>query len=74
MYLTLESIELFIDIMDFWLPDLKYYDNPFAKCMSGISNYWETVTRNIKYAYTDGSGEIIIRDLYKPNRIEKDTF
>lgn len=74
MYLTVESMELLVDIMDFWLPDLKYYDNSFAKRMSGISNYWETVTRNIKCAYTDGSGEIIIRHLCMPNRIEIDTF
>lgn len=74
MYLTLESMELLIDIMDFWLPDLKYYDNTFARRMSGVSNYWEIVTWNIKDAYTDGSGEIIIRHLCMPNRIEKDTF
>jgi putative pyruvate formate lyase activating enzyme len=74
MYLTLESINLLVDIMDFWLPDLKYYDNEFAKCMSGVKNYWETITRNIKYSYTDGSKEIIIRHLCMPNRIQNDTF
>ena len=74
MYLTMESMELLVDIMDFWLPDLKYRENSFAKQMSGVDNYWEVVTRNIKFAYTDGSREIIIRHLCMPNRIETDTF
>ncbi|MHA2136795.1 MAG: radical SAM protein [Candidatus Hodarchaeales archaeon] len=74
MYLTQESMNLVVDIMDFWLPDLKFHENLFAKRMSGIENYWEIVTRNIKNAYTNGSHEIIIRHLCMPNRIEKDTF
>ncbi|PWI49712.1 pyruvate formate lyase-activating protein [Candidatus Heimdallarchaeota archaeon B3_Heim] len=74
MYLTQESMNLLVDIMDFWLPDLKFRDNAFAKRMSGVNNYWETVIRNIKFAYTEGSGEIIIRHLCMPNRIEKDTY
>lgn len=74
MYLTMESMELLVDIMDFWLPDLKYRENSFARQMSGVDNYWEVVTRNIKFAYTDGSREIIIRHLCMPNRIEADTF
>ncbi|MHA1969037.1 MAG: radical SAM protein [Candidatus Hodarchaeales archaeon] len=73
MYLTMDSMELLVDIMDFWLPDLKYRENSFAKQMSGVDNYWEVVTRNIKFAYTDGSREIIIRHLCMPNRIEADT-
>ncbi len=74
MYLSQESMSLLVDIMDFWLPDLKFRENSFAKRMSGIENYWEVVTRNIKYAYTVGSREIIIRHLCMPNRIEIDTF
>jgi putative pyruvate formate lyase activating enzyme len=70
----MESMELLIDIMDFWLPDLKYHENSFAKQMSGVDNYWEVVTRNIKFAYNDGSREIIIRHLCMPNRIETDTL
>ena len=74
MYLTMESMELLVDIMDFWLPDLKYRENSFAKQMSDVNNYWEVVTRNIKFAYTDGSREIIIRHLCMPNRIDADTL
>ena len=74
MYLTQESMNLLVDIMDFWLPDLKFRNNSFAKRMSGVENYWEIVTRNIKYAYSEGSREIIIRHLCMPTRIEEDTY
>jgi putative pyruvate formate lyase activating enzyme len=74
MYLSQESMELLVDIMDFWLPDLKFRENSFAKRMSGVENYWEVVTRNIKNAYTKGSREMIIRHLCMPKRIEADTF
>jgi len=74
MYLTQESMELLVDIMDFWLPDLKFHENSFAKRMSGVDQYWEVVTRNIRFAYTDGSREIIIRHLCMPGRIEADTL
>ena len=73
MYMTSKTTNLLIDIMDFWLPDLKYFDDVFAKKMSGIENYCAVVTRNIKAAHDEGSGEIIIRHLVMPGRINKDT-
>ncbi len=74
MYLSHESMNLLVDIIDFWLPDLKFRENSFAKRMSGVENYWEIVTRNIRFAYIEGSREMIIRHLCMPNRIEKDTI
>jgi len=73
MYMTTKTTNLLLDLMDFWLPDLKYFENPFAKKMSGIENYWEVSTRNIKAAHDEGSGEMIIRHLVMPGRVEKDT-
>ena len=73
-YQSLESTKLLLELMDFWLPDLKFWENDFAKRMSGINNYREVVTRNIEMAYREGSGEILIRHLIMPNRIEKDTY
>jgi len=73
MYMTTKTTSLLIDLMDFWLPDLKYFENPFAKKMSGVENYWEVITRNIKAAHDEGSGEIIIRHLVMPGRVNKDT-
>jgi putative pyruvate formate lyase activating enzyme len=69
-YLTEESLSLIIDFMDFWLPDFKYGNNSCAEKYSGISNYYDVVTRNLKRIHNTGSGEIIIRHLVMPNHIE----
>ncbi|UCG04565.1 MAG: radical SAM protein [Candidatus Heimdallarchaeota archaeon] len=74
MYLSIEGMKLLLEVMDFWLPDLKYADNHFAQRMSKIPNYWEVITRNIKMAHDQGSGEIVIRHLVMPGRIEADTY
>ena len=74
MYLSVEGMKLLLEVMDFWLPDLKYAEDSFAKRMSGIPDYWDVITRNIKMAHDQGSGEIIIRHLVLPGRIETDTY
>lgn len=68
MYMTLESIELLVDLIDIWLPDLKYGNNECAWRLSKIRNYFEVVTRNIKIAHD--TADIIIRHLVMPNHIE----
>ena len=73
-YQSLEVNKLLLELMDFWLPDFKFWDNDFAKEMSGVNNYREIVSRNIKMAYDEGSGEILIRHLIMPGRVEKDTY
>ena len=74
MYQSLEATTLLLELIDFWLPDLKFWKNNFAEKMSGINNYREVVTRNIKMAYEKGSGEILIRHLIMPGRVEEDTY
>jgi putative pyruvate formate lyase activating enzyme len=74
MYLSIEGMKLLQEVMDFWLPDLKYANDDFAKRMSKIPNYWSIITRNIKMAHDEGSGEIIIRHLVMPGRVEADTY
>jgi putative pyruvate formate lyase activating enzyme len=74
MYLTVEGMKLLLEVMDFWLPDLKYANDDFAKKMSHIPNYWPITTRNIKMAHDLGSGEMIIRHLVLPGRIQADTY
>ncbi len=74
MYQSLEATKLLLELMDFWLPDFKFWENDFAKQMSGVNNYREIITRNIKLAYAEGSGEILIRHLIMPGRVEQDTF
>ncbi|NHK30922.1 MAG: radical SAM protein [Asgard group archaeon] len=74
MYQSLEATKLLLELMDFWLPDFKFWDNNFAKEMSGINQYREIVSRNIKLAYEEGSGEILIRHLIMPGRVKEDTY
>jgi len=69
-YLTEESLSLIIDFMDFWLPDFKFGNNSCAEKYSGITSYYDVVTRNLKKIHDAGSGEIIIRHLIMPNHIE----
>ncbi len=47
MYQSLEATKLLLELMDFWLPDFKFWENDFAKQMSGVNNYREIITRNI---------------------------
>jgi putative pyruvate formate lyase activating enzyme len=74
MYTSKEVMELLYDIIDFWLPDLKFHSNEFAYKMTQASNYWEIVTNNIKSAYQKSSTEMIIRHLLMPGRILEDTI
>lgn len=74
MYQSLEATKILLELMDFWLPDFKFWDNKFAQRMSGITNYHEIITRNILKAYSEGSGEVLIRHLIMPNRLEEDTY
>ncbi len=69
-YLTEDSLDLIIDLMDFWLPDFKYGNNKCAKALSGVDNYFDVISRNHKRIHDEGSGEIIIRHLVMPNHIE----
>lgn len=73
MYMTVNAMELLQDVMDFWLPDLKFHNNEFAHKMTKAKNYWEVVTRNIKMAYERSSPEMIVRHLVMPGRVEADT-
>jgi len=70
MYCSAESMELILDLMDFWLPDLKYGNDRCALRLSGISDYFDAVSRNHKIAHDRGSGEMIIRHLVLPDHLE----
>lgn len=70
MYLSEEAMNLLSDIIDFWLPDLKYFSDQCAERISDVKQYTEIVTRNIKTAYTKGTKEMIIRVLVLPNHLD----
>ena len=69
-YISNEVLPLLIYLMDFWLPDFKYGNNECAEKYSGITRYYDILTRNLKRIHEEGSGEIIIRHLVMPNHIE----
>ncbi|MCC6041602.1 MAG: radical SAM protein [Desulfurococcaceae archaeon] len=68
MYMSEELTSILEDVIDIWLPDLKYGNDECAWRLSKVRNYWAVATRNIKRAHD--SGDIIIRHLVLPNHIE----
>ncbi|MHA2059302.1 MAG: radical SAM protein [Candidatus Ranarchaeia archaeon] len=73
MYVSHELLEILLDIMDIWLPDLKYGPMDCGEGLSKVPNYWEFVTRNIKrvhdYDVTKRKSTLIIRHLVMPNHV-----
>jgi len=67
-YLTTESVELLLDVIDLWLPDFKYWSDECAARLSGVKRYKEVVTRNLKLAAEHG--DMIIRHLVLPNHVD----
>ena len=67
-YLSTESMKLLVDVIDLWLPDFKYWSDECAKRLSGVKNYREVVTRNLKASIEHG--DMIIRHLVMPNHIK----
>ena len=70
MYCSKDTMKLLLELMDFWLPDFKYYNDQNAEKYSQIPHFVETVTRSHKMAHDKGSGEMIIRHLVLPNHVE----
>lgn len=69
MYMTPESLDLLLDIIDIWLPDFKYGNNECAFKYSRIRRYYDVVSRNHKIVYDYGS-DMIIRHLVMPNHVD----
>lgn len=68
MYCSLETMKLLREIIDIWLPDMKYGNDKCALRYSAAPKYWEVVTRNLKLAHA--WGDIIIRHLVMPSHVE----
>lgn len=47
-YESAETLRLLEDIVDIYMPDIKYSDDENALKYSGIKNYWEVVTSALK--------------------------
>ena len=72
-YLSIEGMKIIEDIIDFWLPDFKFWNDRLAYKLTKVKNYRATLTRNLKRCFDYGSGEMIIRHLVLPGRVEEDT-
>ncbi len=68
MYMTREALALLADVIDIWLPDLKYGADRCALRLSATPRYFEVATRNIKIAAENG--DMIIRHLVMPSHVE----
>lgn len=73
-YMSEGAMELLVDIIDFWLPDFKYWNNDTAQKYSKIVNYQEVTTRNLKTCFDKGSGEMIVRHLVMPDMVATETY
>lgn len=50
-YETIETIKMLDGIVDIYLPDLKYYNDTYAKNYSNVTNYFEAASSAIKEMY-----------------------
>lgn len=79
-YESAETLKLLKDIIDIYMPDIKYADNETAEKYSGIPNYWDVVQKSLK-EMQDQVGDlhikrsgvatrgVLIRHLVLPNKI-----
>ena len=67
-YASIESMELLNGFVDLHLADFKYGNDKCAKEISGIDNYWNVVTRNLSFAYTNS--DILVRHLVLQGHVE----
>lgn len=82
-YENSEIIDLLEDVVDIYLPDIRYTSNIFAKRYSDVNKYWDNAKKSIKMMYnqignnfhTDEEGILqrgmIIRILVLPNHIRQ---
>ncbi len=68
MYMSDEAFEILADLIDIWLPDLKFGSDKCALRLAAVPRYWEVTTRNIKKAIEHG--DMIIRHLVMPGHID----
>ncbi len=47
-YESVETLKLLEDIVDIYMPDIKYSDSETAARLSGIKNYWDVVQSAVK--------------------------
>jgi len=79
-YKSVETLKLLEDIVDIYMPDIKYSSNENALKYSGVKNYWQTVKEAVKEMYRQvgdlkiskrgiAQRGLLIRHLVLPNDI-----
>ena len=78
-YEKVDSLKLLEGLIDIYMPDFKYYDNSLGK-YSGVSNYFDVVTKSIEEMYRQVGSPIykdnilvkgvIVRHLVLPGHID----
>ncbi len=61
-YDSVNTLRMFNDIIDIYLPDFKYGDSKIAKEYSNVSNYFEMAKAAITEMYDQLGSELIIED------------
>lgn len=67
-YMSEDAMKILDGFVDLFLSDFKYGPLDCAKNLSGVTNYWEIVTRN--HLMAKESGDMIIRHLVLPGHVE----
>ena len=79
-YESVQTLRLLKDVIDIYMPDIKYSDNATAKRFSGAPHYWDVVTEAVREMHVqvgdlqvDDRGiaqkGLLIRHLVLPNRL-----
>lgn len=67
-YMSLESMQLLMGVVDLYLSDFKFGNDDCASQLSGADNYWDIVRRN--HLIASEAGDLIIRHLVLPGHVE----
>ena len=60
-YESVHVLKLLENIVDIYMPDIKYSQDAFAREYSGVKDYWEVVQAAVKEMYTQ-TGDLIVDD------------
>lgn len=59
-YERVEALQVLEDVVDIWLPDSKYADNPIARQLSGFRNYVEYNRAALREIYRQVGEELVL--------------
>ena len=79
-YESVQTLRLLMDVIDIYMPDIKYSENETARRFSGAPRYWDVVTEAVREMHNQvGDLEVddrgiaqrglLIRHLVLPNRL-----